>query len=34
MEGKINNKTLNCTGDDRDKEECQVEPKTMIQFYM
>ena len=32
MEGKINNKTLNCSGDDRDKEECQVDPKTMIQF--
>ena len=32
MEGNITNKTLNCTGDDRDREECKVEEKMVMQF--
>ena len=32
MEGNITNKTLNCTGDDRDREECKVDEKMVTQF--
>jgi len=32
MEGNITNKTFNCTGDDRDREECKVDEKMVTQF--
>ena len=32
MEGNKVNKTLNCTGDDRDREECKVEDRMVTQF--
>ena len=33
MEGNNNNKTLNCTGEDKDREECKVfDEKTVAQF--
>ena len=30
MEGNATNKTLNCTGDDRDREECKVDKNIVL----
>ena len=29
-----NNRTLNCTGEDKDKEECKIDEKTLKQFQI
>ena len=29
-----NNKTLNCTGEDKDKEECNISEQTVKQFQI
>lgn len=29
-----NNRTLNCTGDDKDREECKVDENTLKQFHI
>lgn len=29
-----NNRTLNCTGEDKDREECKIDEKTLKQFQI
>ena len=34
MDLKNNNRTLNCTGEDKDREECKIDEKTLKQFQI
>ena len=34
MDLKNNNRTLNCTGEDKDKEECNINEQTVKQFQI
>ena len=34
MDMKNNNRTLNCTGEDKDKEECNINEQTVKQFQI